>query len=174
MKLYRKGEKMKPFNLKEARLGKPIVTRAGRKVELLPIVLEDVTYPVLAIINKDSPETYTEDGYWIEGGESSRDLSMADCPDFQGHVDDFIDGNYRKDCYARWILNHFRLPAALQIDFAQFMVDRKLFCDYKGERYRCTGASRLGDVWLTLDFNRSTGYDLRVEVTGCNNWGERP
>ncbi|EKD89705.1 MAG: hypothetical protein ACD_33C00004G0005 [uncultured bacterium] len=86
------------------------------------------------------------------------------------HIDDFIDNNYRKDCYARWIFNHFRLPAVLKMDFDQFMKDHKLFCIYQNEQYRCTGASRMGDVWLTKNFNQETGYQLRVKVTDCSNW----
>jgi hypothetical protein len=86
------------------------------------------------------------------------------------HVDDFIDGSYGKHCYARWVLNFFRLTAALKLDFAEFMKDHKLFCDYKGHTMRCTGASRMGDVWLTSNFDQDTGYEQRVDVTKCKNW----
>jgi hypothetical protein len=88
------------------------------------------------------------------------------------HVDDFIDGEYCKHKYARWVLNHFRLPAVLKNDFSEFMEPFKLFCDYEGRQYRCTGASRLGDIWLTSDFTRCTGYELRVDVAKCTNWSK--
>ena len=39
---------------------------------------------------------------------------------------------------------------------------------------RCTGASRLGDVWLTSDFNQEMGYEKRVDVEECSNWSANP
>jgi len=90
------------------------------------------------------------------------------------HVDDFIDTHFRKDCYARWVLNHFRLSAALQIDFNEFMNQYMLFCDWNSKRMRCTGASRLGDVWLHSDFTKTSGYEHRVLVSDCSNWGDTP
>ncbi len=86
------------------------------------------------------------------------------------HVDEFIDSGFRKNTYARWVLNHFRLPAVLKMDFSEFMKDHKLFCLYNGDKYRCTGASRLGDVWLAKDMERISGYDLRVDVEECSEW----
>ncbi len=88
------------------------------------------------------------------------------------HVDDFIDKELGKWAYARWVLNYFRLPAALQNDFRPYMKDFKLFCTYKGRRFRCTGASRMGDVWLAKDPKQDCGYDLRVDVTECGPWGD--
>lgn len=89
------------------------------------------------------------------------------------HVDDFID-THGGDPYARWMFLHFRLPAVLQIDFRPFIKDHKLFCTYQGKRYRVTGASRLGDVWLAADFKQDTGYDHRVDLEECSNWGPNP
>ncbi|HEY3495950.1 MAG TPA: hypothetical protein VGK73_14730 [Polyangiaceae bacterium] len=89
------------------------------------------------------------------------------------HVDEFID-RHGGDNYARWMLLHFRLPAILQLDFGQFIADKRLFCTYDGCRYRCTGASRLGDVWLADNFDRETGYDLRVDVDKCTDWSAEP
>ena len=88
------------------------------------------------------------------------------------HVDDFIDSDFGENCYARFVLNYFRLPAVLKMDFSEFMRQHQLFCTYDGKRYRCTGASRLGDVWLAEDFMREDGYDLRVDVADCTNWGD--
>lgn len=94
------------------------------------------------------------------------------------HVDEFIDENYCEHEYARWVLHHFRLPAALKADFDQFMKDHKLFCSYSingsKQRFRVTGASRLGDVWLAKDFKRKTGYDHRVDVAKCSEWSDKP
>jgi hypothetical protein len=89
------------------------------------------------------------------------------------HVDDFID-DFRSDPYARWMFLHFRMPAEMQMAFRKFMEPHKLFCTYLGHRYRCTGASRMGDVWLAKDFNRDMGYDLRVDLSECSNWGSEP
>jgi hypothetical protein len=85
------------------------------------------------------------------------------------HVDDFI-GDYAQDKYARWFFMLHRLPAFMQADFAEWIKPFQLYCDYKGKAYRCTGASRLGDVWLTEDFKRDIGYELRVDIDECSNW----
>jgi hypothetical protein len=89
------------------------------------------------------------------------------------HVDTFIDtpGGNR---YARWVLFHFRLPAYLKAEFWEFMQEHKLFCTYEGERYRCTGASRMGDVFLAKDFDRDAGYDKRVMADECSEWDRLP
>jgi len=90
------------------------------------------------------------------------------------HVNEFIDAGYGRDKYARWMFSHFRLPAVLRLDFDEFMREHKLFCDYGGQTWRCTGASRLGDVWLASDFEQDTGYDRRVDVEDCSNWRAAP
>lgn len=87
------------------------------------------------------------------------------------HVDDFIDYHFGKDVYARWVLSYFRMPAVLKLDFWEIMKDHKLFCTYEGKRMRCTGASRMGDVWLAKDPKQEIGYDLRVCVSDCKEWG---
>ena len=46
---------------------------------------------------------------------------------------------------------------------------RKLTCEWKGKRYQCTGASRLGDVWLKEDGSNSF-YDHRVDVEELSAW----
>lgn len=87
------------------------------------------------------------------------------------HVDDFIDCHFGKEKYARFVLNYFRMPAALKFDFEEFMRPYKLFADWKGKRYRVTGASRMGDVWLTSNFSQELGYEHRVFVEELSNWG---
>ena len=86
------------------------------------------------------------------------------------HVDDFVD-RHDTDVYASWMLFFFRLPAVLQIKFRHFFDGKKLFCTWKDKRWRVTGASRFGDVWLTSDFTRDAGYDHRVEIDECSKWG---
>lgn len=91
-------------------------------------------------------------------------------------VDDFIDwGSGKQDpneLYARWVLHHHRLPAFLKASFHDFINHYKLFCVYQGKKYRVTGASRFGDIWLSIDPNRDSGYDLRVGVNECSEWSE--
>jgi len=69
-------------------------------------------------------------------------------------------------------LNHFRRPAVDKDN--DWLSAHVLSCEYRGERYRCIGASRLGDVWLTKDFSRENGYDLRIDVAECSSWQMQP
>lgn len=89
------------------------------------------------------------------------------------HVDDWLDHPTfdEKEAYAKFVLDYKRMPAWKNIAYAKWMEQFKLFCTYEGVRYRCTGASRMGDVWLRKDFNNPTGYDLRVNVDNCTEWG---
>lgn len=93
--------------------------------------------------------------------------------DLKMHVDDFVAHSQSPD-YASWILMHFRLPAVMQAKFRDIMKDRKLFCSRAGHRYRVIGASRMGDIWLTKDFSRDAGYDERVDIADCTNFGDQP
>ena len=94
------------------------------------------------------------------------------------HVDNWIDDPFpihdEAVNYAKWFLNYKRMPAASQMKFYEFMKDHKLFCMYEGEQYRVTGASRMGDVYLTKDFGRDAGYDKRVSVDKCSQWSPEP
>lgn len=92
------------------------------------------------------------------------------------HVDEFIDWGIKvgesteMERYARFFFHLHRLPAMLQADFDKFTNQYKLFCTYEGNKYRVTGCSRLGDVWLSKSFDRESGYDLRVAVEKCSDW----
>lgn len=57
------------------------------------------------------------------------------------HVDAFIDDNFTKRKYARWVLSLYRCPAVLSADFAEWMrpFKNRLFCTYNGKRYKITG-----------------------------------
>lgn len=95
-----------------------------------------------------------------------------------GHADaypEFVEGTDKENHrYARWVLNHFRLSAICRGDFDPLMKDNKLFATYEGERYRVTGASRFGDVWLHSNPEVSTGYEHRVPldklINLSNSW----
>jgi hypothetical protein len=94
-------------------------------------------------------------------------------PDGFVHVDDFID-DYRADPYARFVLDYFRRSSAALNAFWPFMKDQKLFCTWEGKRMRVTGASRLGDIWLSADHVREVGYEHRVSVATCTEWSRNP
>lgn len=89
------------------------------------------------------------------------------------HVDDFID-DYESDAYAAFVLNYFRSNATNYSRWAPWMKAHKLFCTWEGKRYRVTSASRLGDVWLSADFDCECGYDRRVDIDKCSEWGAAP
>lgn len=72
---------MKPFNLEEAKAGKPVCTREGYAARILCFDAENADYPIAALV-KDSTgeehaETYTKDGRYYSTGETrSQDLVM--------------------------------------------------------------------------------------------------
>lgn len=86
------------------------------------------------------------------------------------HVDDFID-DPASDRYAASWFESFRRAAWMKANEPD---TRKLFATFRGKRYRVTGCSRLGDVWLSADFNREVGYEKRVDVDACSEWGTEP
>lgn len=86
------------------------------------------------------------------------------------HVDDFIEQNCGQDQYARWFLLLHRLPPSLFYDFEKWISQYKLFCTFENKRWRVIGASCMGDVWLTKNFNRESGYDKRVDPELCTDW----
>jgi hypothetical protein len=87
------------------------------------------------------------------------------------HIDDYLVSP-NADPVAKRFFDEARKPAYLKN--YEWMKENPLFCTYGGQRYRCTGASRLGDVWLTADFRKDIGYDLRVDVAMCSEWSKTP
>lgn len=75
---------MKPFNLEKAKVGKPVCTRNGRRVEIISFENpSNNNYPILAKIFfcKDDYEefTFTESGtFFVADKESEADLMMAE------------------------------------------------------------------------------------------------
>ncbi len=92
------------------------------------------------------------------------------------HVDDFLNEQWQASRhglgYVHFFLSHVRKPASERLLHAPFMKQFKLFVDYEGKTWRVTGASRLGDIWLTSDFDREHGYDRRVDLVleQFENW----
>ena len=97
------------------------------------------------------------------------------------HIDDWLDepvvasdSDMHNLCYAKFVLEFSRMPAFKQSQYKQWMQQFELFCSYEGKRYRVTGASRMGGVWLIANFKRDFGYDLRVDVSKCSEWSPVP
>ena len=97
------------------------------------------------------------------------------------HIDDWLDtiANCDPTLHYAWRrLEEFRADATGKVRLEQARKRKgiqppKLFCTYNGKRYRCIGASRMGDIWLTRDFNRDHGYDLRIDVDDCSEWSDK-
>ena len=70
---------LKPFNLKDAKSGKPVCTRDGRKARIICFDLKNYEYPIVAAVGNDSSEilfSYTINGKIADGIESDKDLMM--------------------------------------------------------------------------------------------------
>lgn len=95
------------------------------------------------------------------------------------HVDTWLDEMPRPydnegQNYARMVLDYRRMPAWKQAAYRPWMGRFELYCSYHGKRYRCNGASRMGDVWLHDDFKVEVGYVIRANVAECYDWGSTP
>lgn len=87
------------------------------------------------------------------------------------HIDNFID-DPTTDRYAASIFEKHRRSAW---DKLKEPDNRKLFATYEGKRYRVTGCSRLGDVWLHSDLAYDgISYEERVDVDACSEWSPNP
>ena len=84
------------------------------------------------------------------------------------HVDDWLDDPANRDHIARSFLEHARLPA-LEKDY-DWIKRHELTVSWQGKRYRCVGASRLGDVWLKADGPPNAFYDHRVDIAELSDW----
>lgn len=86
------------------------------------------------------------------------------------HVDDWLDqkATTEQERLAKEFLEHARRPA-VEKDW-RWLHGRIVSCIYGGERLRCTGASRLGDVWLSRNPEQKSGYTDRVDVMDCLDW----
>lgn len=90
------------------------------------------------------------------------------------HVYDWIEqatcSEDENERYAAFFLHHKTLSATFQTAFRPYVKEYKLFCTYGGKRYRVTGASRFGDVWLIADIEKDQGYSIRVNIDNCSQW----
>ncbi len=73
---------MKPFNLEEAKAGKPVCIRTGDKARILAFDIENEDYPIVAAVSrmdgKEDVLSYTINGRYGTGAENSIfDLMMV-------------------------------------------------------------------------------------------------
>ena len=86
------------------------------------------------------------------------------------HIDEWLDEpatNAGESDAKQW-LAEFRKPASCKNTI--WLHEHRLTCEYSGRKCRCTGASRLGDVWLVTNMKQEVGYDFRVNVLDCQDW----
>ena len=75
------GKNLKPFNLEEAKAGKPVCTRDGRKARIICFDAKG-KQPIIALFEREKADeiiiqTYNDDGsYYGLGKEDNRDLMM--------------------------------------------------------------------------------------------------
>lgn len=91
---------MKPFNLEEAKAGKPVCTRDGKFARIICFDVKTITdkYPILVLISVNGDEScfsYTKDGkYASNDHETNYDLMMAS-EKHEGWVNIYKHGNTR-------------------------------------------------------------------------------
>ncbi len=86
------------------------------------------------------------------------------------HVDEYLD-TPGWDPIAKEFLEHARRPAAAK-DHVWLKANEPSVM-WQSKRYRCVGASRLGDVWLKGDGPPNAFYDHRVDIVELSGW-QRP
>jgi len=85
------------------------------------------------------------------------------------HVYDWLDEpsiDMAESDAKRW-LEKFCAPAHEKD--REWLDARTLTCDWRGNRYICSGASRMGDVWLKRKGSKDS-YDHRVDVEELSGW----
>lgn len=89
------------------------------------------------------------------------------------HVYDWLEEPPTNDAErdAKKWLDRFTRPAFTKSEDGsdKWLQRHKLTVEWCGKRYECTGASRLGDVWLKNE-GSTNFYDHRVDVTELFNW----
>lgn len=115
---------MKPFNLEEAKAGKPVCTRTGDKVRILCFDRNDSVYPIVAAISYSTGEDielYTNNGETSMGSVHSTDLMMA------------------TEKKKGWV-NIYLEDIAVNYSYSGIIYDTKEMADreYKADNYVCT------------------------------------
>lgn len=102
-------EKYKPFDLEEAKKGKPVCTRDGREARIVcfdrEYLYEKQNYSIVALIKSPYSETiysYTKDGLYYSNTIHDNDLMMR-CEKKVGYVNLYHNSN---DRYAGYLGNN--------------------------------------------------------------------
>lgn len=72
---------MKPFNLEEAKAGKPVCTRNGYPVKIITFERNSISFPIVGLIEygtQDTVSTFTKDGKHLLNTSSGFDLKMVE------------------------------------------------------------------------------------------------
>ena len=88
---------MKPFNLEQAKAGKPVCTRDGRDARIVCFDVRHEDYEVAALIKdtlgQEDVETFTEEGWWtFDKRETAKDLFMK-AEKKEGWINIYSNGN---------------------------------------------------------------------------------
>jgi len=91
------------------------------------------------------------------------------------HIDEWIKDRIYGECkeeekYAVAFFFLKGMDAVSNCTIEPIMKEHELFCVYKGNTYRVTGCSTMGDIWLRGDYDIDHGYDHRVDIDDCTNW----
>jgi hypothetical protein len=86
------------------------------------------------------------------------------------HCDEYIDDPSAPEVLRKF-LDRARAPAHGLLLPDPFPI---LFADHEGQTYRVTMASRLGDVGITKNLDKDSGYELRVPVEVLTNFRDKP
>lgn len=117
-----------------------------------------------------------------EGRHAERQLGACESPvrsdGYQEHQSDRAErpcDDYIEDPAAPAALRKF-LEFARAPAHGQLLPEPhpRLYADHEGRRVRVTMASRLGDVGITADLDRESGYEQRVLVRQLSNFSETP
>jgi hypothetical protein len=94
------------------------------------------------------------------------------------HIDEWIEERTYGECkedekYAVAFFFLKGMDAVSNIIIEPIMEQHKLFCTFEEKRYRVTGCSTMGDIWIHSDFNAESGYTNRVDVEKCSKWDDK-
>lgn len=85
------------------------------------------------------------------------------------HIYDWLElppaNDAEKD--AKEWLDKFTRPPSIKRE--EWLARYRVTVEWKGKRYTCSGASRMGDVWLKTE-GSANYYDHRVNVEELANW----
>ena len=108
-----------------------------------------------------------------EGTDSGLPTTTCSASSEPLHVYDWLDLPSENDAErdAKEWLEHFCQPAYKKMMEGgdAWLARYRVTVEWKGKRYTCSGASRMGDVWLKTE-GSSDFYDHRVNVEDLSNW----